>query len=82
MTAKLWVTRGQKSGSGQLRIDEGQQQRFAAKLIEMDRMAILIDETEVGYLVARRRDVILHCGPVIRLGQAGDHEVIYENRGV
>ena len=60
-------------------VDKSEQQRFTAKLSEVDRMAVLIDEVEIGDLIAGLRDMELHSRAVIGLGLADDDDVIEED---
>ncbi len=73
------VVRDQRAEVGQraARVDEGEQQRLAAELVEMNRAPILIAQLEIGNRVARRGHMIEHRRLVVRLALR-DHDNMIE----
>uniref|UniRef100_E6PZA1 Uncharacterized protein n=1 Tax=mine drainage metagenome TaxID=410659 RepID=E6PZA1_9ZZZZ len=63
-------------------VDEGDEESLAAELGEMDGASILVDELEIGYLVACLWNVELDFWSVIGFGLTDDNEVIDENLSV
>ena len=61
------------------RVNEGDEQRLAAELIEMNRAPVLIAQLEIGNRVARRGHVIEHRRLVIGLALRNHHNVIEHN---
>src|SRR5258708_5109630 len=57
-------------------VDERDQQLLAAKLVERDRVAILVAELEVGNFVARRRNMERGAGAIVRPALSDNHDVI------
>ena len=73
---------GAEIGQRAAGVDEGDEQGLAFELGEMDGVAILVGEAEVGDFVAGLGDVELDCGAIIRLGLADDDEVIDKYIGI
>lgn len=57
-------------------IDEGDQARLAAELVQMDGAATLVAPFEVRHQVTWRRNVVGSSGLVIGLGLGHDHDVV------
>src|SRR5271165_969744 len=57
-------------------IDERQQQRLAAKLVKLDRLAILVDQREIGHFVARLRDAQRRSPVALRFAAPGKSNVL------
>src|ERR1700733_7364654 len=57
------------------RIDECDQQCFAMKLVDSNRLAALIEEFEIWYCLPVRGDVIGLAGLVIRPGLRGHNDL-------
>ena len=78
------VTRyaGTELGRGAARVDEGDQQRLAPELAQMDGVPVLIAQLEIRHIVPRRGHVIGDRGPVIGPGLRHHHDVIQQIVGV
>ena len=63
-------------GKRTTRVDEGEQQRFAAKLMEVDGLATLVDQREVGHLVAGLRNTQRRGSVAFRVAGPGEADVL------
>lgn len=73
---------GTEVGQGALGVDEGDEQRLASELGEVDGVAVLIGEVKVGNAVAGGGYVELSGGAVVGFGLTDDDNVIDEDGGI
>jgi len=66
---------GAEVGEGAAGVDEGEEDDFAVEVVEVDEVVALVEEGEVGDLIAGGGDVVLDGGFVVGLGLGGDDDV-------
>src|SRR5208282_441657 len=63
-------------GKWATRIDKGQQQRLAAKMMELDGLAALVDQREVGYFVTRLRNAQRRRAVALDVAALGEGDIL------